>query len=319
MNTILWMKQAGMEPMAQGQHRAFQQALEQDGWQIGVQHYQPRMPWRSTSQCDWLIWSFVPAQLDVWSARLYAKRQMALVHELETNNLSIPKLDCWCVPSESLRMQLIDCGVEHERISISQGYAPVRSSATRSTSHDGRGPLIYVGGPQTKNTGNSLAVWALAITQYLHPSVRMLLHGKGPMADPVAQFAQSTCEPGSVIIANSDEPVDTVVGSADVVWLPRFQDGVPDALFSALAQGKPILASEQPSFKEWLRHDVNALMLPVDRVPLWAGAMDRLMIEKGLKERLGNAARATAIPGTRMEVPVFLRQAATAHSVVIAA
>ena len=81
MNKIVWMQQPGMEPFAGGQQKAFREALKAAGYQVTMQHYQPRTPWRLAGACDWLIWSFVPTQLDVWSARLFAAKQMAVVHE----------------------------------------------------------------------------------------------------------------------------------------------------------------------------------------------------------------------------------------------
>lgn len=303
MSRIVWVMQSGMEPFAGGQQQAFRCALESAGHQLTVQRYQPRTPWRQQGRCDWLVWSFVPTHLDVWSARLFAARQMAVIHEAPAIESSLPELDGWCVPSESLRMQLIDLGVGHERISISAGYVP---STGKTLTRMPERPLIYVGGPLNKAMGNHQAVWSLSILQFLHPSASMVIHDEGDDGDRVKQLAFSSCMEVSVTVAGANAGVHQLVEKADVVFLPRLTDGVPDAMFSALLLGKPIVATAQPSMKEWLRHEENALLVASDQAAVWTAAMDRLMNDAELVERFGRGGRSRVVPGERVRLPEWM-------------
>lgn len=312
MQSVIWMTQPGMEPYAHGQQAAWLQALEAEGWSVTMQQYQSRTPWRSAVKGDWLIWSFVPALLDVWSARLYAGKQMAVISELNQKHGTLPRLERWCVPSESMRMHLRDCGICSEKIDLVQGYSPRGSSITLDIRDklriNDKMPLIYTCGPLVASTGNMLSIWSLSILQKLHPGVCLVLHGEGSERERLQRFAGSVCEPGTVYFAPSAVSTHELAAQADVVCLPLREDGVPDALFAGLALGKPILAAQQPSLMEWLRQDVNALVLPSDRAPVWAASLDRVLRDSGLSQKLCIGARKTAIPSERVTLPVVLQK-----------
>ncbi len=312
MKTIIWMTQPGMEPYAQGQQAAWLHALEAEGWSVTTQQYQSRAPWRSLSKGDLLIWNFVPTPLDVWSARLYAGKQMAVISELPQKLCSLPKLERWCVPSESMRMHLRDGGITQDKIDMVQGYAPQGTGTSFDVRTqlriDVEKPLLYSSGPLVASTGNKLAIWSLSILQKLHPGACLVLHGEGPEQERLRRFAESVCEPGTVYFAAGAVSPHELVAQADVACLPLREDGVPDALFAALSLGKPILTAQQPSLMEWLRHDVNALVLPSDRAPVWAASLDRVLRDSGLLQKLSLGARGTAIPTERVMLPVGLRR-----------
>lgn len=323
MKSVIWMIQPGMEPYARCQQSAWMQALEAEGWSVRVQHHQPRVPWRSTSTADWLIWNFVPTPLDVWSARLFAGKQMAVLPELNNKIYSLPRLDQWCVPSESMRMHLIDCGVSREKIEIVQGYAPRKSrmkpDVRGQVAQAGNPPVFYAGGPLVPSTGNRLAIWFFSILQYMRPGITLLLHRDGPERERLQRMADGICTKGSVRFASHDVPVDELVAEADIVCLPMTEDGVPDALFAALSQAKPIVAMQQPSLMEWLRHDVNALLVPSNRPPTWSATMDQLLNDAVRMQRLKAGARMTAIPSARLKLPAVLCQSVVPHVALAAA
>ncbi|HQR08613.1 MAG TPA: glycosyltransferase family 4 protein [Gemmatales bacterium] len=323
MKSIIWMIQPGMEPYARCQQSAWMQALEAEGWSVRVQHHQPRVPWRSTSSAEWLIWNFVPTPLDVWIARLFAGRQMAVLSELNNKVYSLPRLDQWCVPSESMRMHLVDCGVSRDKIEIVQGYAPSKSKmmpdVRGQVGRDENSPVIYASGPLVPSTGNRLAIWFFSIMQYMRPGISLLLQRDGPERERLERMADGICTKGSVRFAANDIPAHELVAQADIVCLPLAEDGVPDALFAALSQAKPIVATQQPSLMEWLRHDVNGVLIPTNRPPTWAAVMDQLLHDTERIQRLRAGARMTAIPSARLKLPAVFCQTAVPHVALAAA
>lgn len=323
MKSVIWMIQPGMEPYARCQQSAWMQALEAEGWSVRVQHHQPRVPWRSTSSADWLIWNFVPTPLDVWGARLFASKQMAVLSELNHKVYSLPRLDQWCVPSESMRMHLIDCGVSRDKIEIVQGYAPRKATALPDARgpvvRDQNSPVFYASGPLVPSTGNRLAIWFFSILQYMRPGVTLLLHRDGPEREKLQRMADGICTKGSVRFVSNDTSVHEVVAQSDIVCLPMTEDGVPDALFAALSQAKPIVAMQQPSLMEWLRHDVNAVLIPTKRPPTWAATMDQLLNDSEQMQRLKAGARMTVIPSVRLKLPAVLGQSSKPQVALAAA
>ena len=87
--------------------------------------------------------------------------------------------------------------------------------------------------------------------------------------------------------------------AADVLLIPpsraplqRYRNCVlPMKLFAYLAAGRPILAPVSPDTAELLKHDVNALLVPPEQPRVAAAALDRLLGDPGLAERLGAGAR----------------------------
>jgi glycosyltransferase involved in cell wall biosynthesis len=130
----------------------------------------------------------------------------------------------------------------------------------------------------------------------LRPEVLFLLIGsEGEGA--VEQAARAL---GNVRVLPWAEPAALPgwLAAADVLLIPasrapleRFRSCVlPMKLFAYLAAGKPILAPVAPDTAELLVDGENALLVPPDAPAAAAAALDRLLHERGLAERLaGNA------------------------------
>jgi glycosyltransferase involved in cell wall biosynthesis len=165
-------------------------------------------------------------------------------------------------------------------------------------------PVIYAAGPLVPQAGNRIAVWAVNILNYLHPDVRLVVHGEGSERERLEHFAQSIDQARRVHFVPASWSVSDLVAQADQVWLPRQEDGVPDALFLALQQGKPIVASRQQSLQEWLQHDVNGILVRPDQPAEWAAAGKRLLEDGAYSHTLATAAAGTGLTGVT-ELPVF--------------
>jgi glycosyltransferase involved in cell wall biosynthesis len=68
----------------------------------------------------------------------------------------------------------------------------------------------------------------------------------------------------------------------------------PMKLFEYMAAGRAIVASDLPALREVLHDSVNCLLVPADDVVAWASAVDRLMNDSALRQRLGTQARRDA-------------------------
>ncbi len=65
----------------------------------------------------------------------------------------------------------------------------------------------------------------------------------------------------------------------------------PMKLFEYMATGRPIVSSDLPVLREILAHERNALLVPPADPVAWAAALDRLLEDRSLRRRLGQAAR----------------------------
>jgi glycosyltransferase involved in cell wall biosynthesis len=67
----------------------------------------------------------------------------------------------------------------------------------------------------------------------------------------------------------------------------------PMKMFEYLASGTPVVSSDLTVLREVLRHGENALLVPPADAARWVEALDRLLGEPGLAQRLGRAGHAT--------------------------
>jgi glycosyltransferase involved in cell wall biosynthesis len=87
---------------------------------------------------------------------------------------------------------------------------------------------------------------------------------------------------------------------AAVVAVPFLKTGMterhtsPIKAFEAMAAGRPIVASDTPSTREFLRPGENALLVPPGDPAALAAALDRVLHEPGLAESLARSAYAEA-------------------------
>lgn len=78
----------------------------------------------------------------------------------------------------------------------------------------------------------------------------------------------------------------------DVLIHPSFTEGMPRAVLEAMALGKTVIATQVGCCREVLQHDRNGLLVPPDDVASLTEAMDRVVGDAALRQRLGAAARA---------------------------
>ena len=92
------------------------------------------------------------------------------------------------------------------------------------------------------------------------------------------------------------QPVDrlgALLSLADVVVSPRTQgNNTPMKIYSYMASGKPILATDLATHTQVLTPDIALLAPPAPQA--FAEAMGRLVADAGLRRRLGAAAQAEA-------------------------
>lgn len=87
---------------------------------------------------------------------------------------------------------------------------------------------------------------------------------------------------------------------ADICLLPLTDTGLggrytsPLKLFEYMAAGKAIVVSDLPSMHQVLTPEQDALLVPTGKPEAFAQAIDRLLVDEGLKTRLGDAAKSRA-------------------------
>ena len=98
----------------------------------------------------------------------------------------------------------------------------------------------------------------------------------------------------------SDMP--NVFALAHVVCLPSaYGEGVPKVLLEAAACGRPIVTTDSPGCREVVRHEDNGLLVPVRSTVELADALQRLIENPELRQKMGARGREIAVKEFALE------------------
>lgn len=95
----------------------------------------------------------------------------------------------------------------------------------------------------------------------------------------------------------TDTEVERAFASASVFALPCQEmpdgnrDGIPNTVLEAMARGLPVVSTTLPSVREAVDDGVNGLLVPQRDPAALADALERLLADADLRQRLGRAAR----------------------------
>jgi len=125
------------------------------------------------------------------------------------------------------------------------------------------------------------------------PPWRMALAGRGRETDRLKQFAG---EQGldRVHFLGHRPDVPDILAAADVWVMPSLSEGLPLALLEAMFAGKAVVASSVGGIPEVIQPELDGLLVAPNDPPALAGALGRLILDAGLRTRLGCAARQKA-------------------------
>ncbi len=80
--------------------------------------------------------------------------------------------------------------------------------------------------------------------------------------------------------------------SAHIAVLPSYYgEGVPKSLIEAAACGRPIVTTDIAGCHEIVEHDVNGILVPPRNIDALADALEKLIFDKALRQKLGKAGR----------------------------
>ena len=85
-----------------------------------------------------------------------------------------------------------------------------------------------------------------------------------------------------------------VYHSASIVCLPSYREGLPKVLIEAAACAKPIISTDVPGCREVVENGVNGLLVPARDATALAGAMEILINDPALQQKMGTNGRKKA-------------------------
>jgi glycosyltransferase involved in cell wall biosynthesis len=147
------------------------------------------------------------------------------------------------------------------------------------------------------------------------PPAHLVVVGDGPLAGRVAALAEASPAVDRISLRPAAEhsTVPALLASLDVLVLPSAYEELGSVLVEAMAAGRPVVATRVGGIPEVVEEGRTGLLVPPGDVPALAAALDRVLHEPGLAERLG---RCAAERSAGWSWPVLARRVADVYAAV---
>jgi len=155
-------------------------------------------------------------------------------------------------------------------------------------------PLVLCVGSFKPQKGQEVLVEAVRLAVADGTELQLAFAGDGPLRSAVeAQVRTAGLAPAATFLGLLDrDEVLAALGACDVVAIPSHSEGFPLVTMEALAMGRAVVATAVGGQPEILADGVTGLLVaPGDPLAL-AAALQRLLSDRPLRDRLGEAGRA---------------------------
>jgi glycosyltransferase involved in cell wall biosynthesis len=88
--------------------------------------------------------------------------------------------------------------------------------------------------------------------------------------------------------------VADVLAATDILLMPFWREGFGRVAVEAMAMGVPVVASEVGGPAEIVRADVDGILLPPRAPEVWSRALEQLVPDTALRQRMGRSGRLRA-------------------------
>ncbi len=151
--------------------------------------------------------------------------------------------------------------------------------------------LISVGS-LVANKGHRVLLDALKQLLPIHPRLRLLVLGDGPLRLELERWVQRYQLASAVVFAGVVQDPRPFLALADIMVLPTIhREGLSLAVLEAMSQGLPVVASRVGGIPEAVAHNRSGVLVPPDDGRALAGAISRLAADGAERAAMGAEGR----------------------------
>ena len=160
----------------------------------------------------------------------------------------------------------------------------------------GRATRVLFAAAWRHNKGITDLVPAFVALAAQHQELSLAIVGAGvPEADIRANFPPDVQRRISIETPSTEAGTAAAFAGADLFLLPSLFEGTPLTLMQAMMSGLPIVTTATCGMKDVLEDGETGLLIPIRSPGAIEAAAVRLLGDRGLRERMGRAARAAAL------------------------
>ncbi|MFI1584051.1 glycosyltransferase [Embleya sp. NPDC020630] len=156
------------------------------------------------------------------------------------------------------------------------------------TTSERTAPLVVALGRLSFEKGYDLLLEAWVDVARRRPDWRLRLYGSGPEEGRLRARASELGLADGVEFAGRTADVEGALRDASVFAAPSRAEGFPISLMEAMAMGVPSVAFDcAPGVREIIAHEQNGLLVPRGNTREFTAALERLITDRELRDRLG--------------------------------
>ena len=148
----------------------------------------------------------------------------------------------------------------------------------------------HIGALVNPHKGQAVLIKAIRALNQKYNNIKVLLLGTGKDQDLLKRLAYDL---PNVEFVGFVEDVGSWINTFDLFVFPSLEEGLGSSLLDVMQQGKPIVASRVGGILDVIQHEENGLLVPPNDPVFLADAIERMMNNKELRERYGEAGRKT--------------------------
>jgi len=199
--------------------------------------------------------------------------------------------------AEGVRDVLVSQGVPREDITVVHSAIdpkPCQQSRSRAElaatfGLDAAQPILGIAAQLIERKGHALLFESLQMLADKHPTVQLIVFGRGPLSDSLPPLAAARGLASRVHFAGFRADLEQWLGALDVLVHPAYTEGLGNVCLQAAAAGVPCIGSRVGGIPEAIADGITGLLVPVGDAAALAAAIDRLLGDAPLRERLGAA------------------------------
>lgn len=221
--------------------------------------------------------------------------------------------DLVLVGSQAMADEVRKAGVRRVEIvtnGIPAGPAPetldAEAAAIRSRVAPDGGLIAGILGRLHAGKGHALLIESVANLGARGRNVRALFVGEGPAEAEYREQAARLGVSDRIVFAGLVPEIRPYLRAMDIACVPSLKDSLPLTALEAMSVGRPVIASRAGDLPLAIEDGRNGLLVEVGSATALEAAVERLIADPALRERLGAAGRHTLL--TRYSPDAMLRQ-----------
>ncbi len=203
----------------------------------------------------------------------------------------------WCdavvCNSKAAADRLISAGVAPNKIAVIGNALPAEAFEAAPAILPKRPGVVRVGMVARMNHRYKNHSGFLRIAAQIHtrlPNAEFVLAGDGPLRQELEREAASLGLGGSIIFLGDRQDMPAVLASLDVAVLTSDSESLSNVILEAMAAGLPAVAYDVGGNSELLS-DQHGILIPAGNETNFADAVEKLLSDAALRERMGHNAR----------------------------